>query len=279
MTPLMRGQARGMLCRALAAAMVAACLGALPATAPGSERLSGTMAFFPYTLNASTTILGTLNIETTTGAVPSPLVSLDLRFPPGMSFSASNLGLAACRPADLLRLGRKGCSANAIVGTGSATVAVPFGSTVVTETSELTIFNGPVENNQSTVVIYNAALYPVQFESLMQGELVSGSGNSTETLLRSDLPIIPTLPEAGDVAVTSLKVSVGPRGLTYHEYVGRRLVKFHPRGLLLPPTCPRGGLPFSVRAAFQDGSIVSQGGAVPCPHRNPRDAKRYSRRR
>jgi hypothetical protein len=251
-------------------------LGCVSATAQASEMISGTMTFSPYKLNASTTILGTLNITTTNGEVPSPLISLDMRFPPGMSFSASNLGLAACHPAALLSLGRGGCSENAIVGSGSAQVAVPLGGAVVTETSELTIFNGPVENNQTTVVLYNDARSPVYFESLMQGELVSGEGHSTETLLRSDLPIIPTLPGAGDVAVTSLKVSVGPRGLIYSEYVGHRVVRFQPRGLLLPPTCPPGGLRFSAKATFQDGSVVSRGGAVPCPHHNPRGTKRHS---
>jgi hypothetical protein len=44
-------------------------------------------------------------------------------------------------------------------------------------------------------------------------------------------------------------------------------VRYHPRGLVLPAKCPKGGFPFPATITFLDGTVVSSTTVVSCPHR------------
>jgi hypothetical protein len=55
--------------------------------------------------------------------------------------------------------------------------------------------------------------------------------------------------------------------LTYYERVGSRNVAYHPAGVGLPRSCPRGGFPFAASFAFIDGSASRARTAVACPRR------------
>jgi hypothetical protein len=80
------------------------------------------------------------------------------------------------------------------------------------------------------------------------------------------VPLVPSLPEAADVAVVRVRSTFGPEHLTYYKRVRGRVVPYKPRGVILPDRCPRGGFPFAATFTFQDGSHASAGTAVPCPH-------------
>jgi len=53
--------------------------------------------------------------------------------------------------------------------------------------------------------------------------------------------------------------------LTYYETVRRRSIPYHPAGIGLPDTCPRGGFRFASRLAFLDGESASTRTVVACP--------------
>jgi hypothetical protein len=65
-----------------------------------------------------------------------------------------------------------------------------------------------------------------------------------------------------------LSTTIGPLHLTYYERPHGRRKTYHPEGILLPETCPRGGFPFAVSLAFADGSHASASTTVPCPGRS-----------
>jgi hypothetical protein len=71
-----------------------------------------------------------------------------------------------------------------------------------------------------------------------------------------------------------LRATVGPQGVTYYERFDGLTLAYRPRGILLPPRCPRHGFPFSARFSFLDKSETSAATAIACPdpkqrHRKP----------
>jgi hypothetical protein len=80
-----------------------------------------------------------------------------------------------------------------------------------------------------------------------------------------DAPLIPSLPGAPDVAIVALHATLGPAGVTYYEHVAGETLGYKPPGLLLPPTCPRGGFPFAARFTFVGGAQTSASAVDRCP--------------
>ena len=240
-------------------------LACLPVCARASEILSGSIRFVPYTLGASTTIETSLAFTTSDGELPSSLVKIGLRFPHTLSFTSSTLGLATCNPEYLIALGPNGCPANSRLGTGSSQVEVPFGPEIVGEKAEVVTYMGPPIHEGVTLIIFGEGRTPLSAYILMQGSLVGDAGPFNQLLLDSDVPLIPTLPGNRDVAITSVHLNLGPRFLRYYERVNGHTVSFRPRGLILPPICPRGGFPFAWTMSFQDGSVANLNINVPCP--------------
>jgi len=76
---------------------------------------------------------------------------------------------------------------------------------------------------------------------------------------------VPSVPEGPDVALVRLATTIGAKGITYYEHVKGKTIRFHPRGILLPRTCPRGGFAFAAHLSFQDGTRAGAGAVVPCP--------------
>lgn len=242
-----------------------AALVSLPAAARAAEIVDAKIAFTPYKLGAGTTISSVVKIGTTSGEVPPPLVKVELQFPKSLSLISSNLGLAICNAENLVDQGEAGCSPNARIGTGTAHVAVPFGPEIVHETTNMIAYMGAPVNEGVTMILYGEGRSPVYAQMLLQGSLVAGNGPFNELLLTSNLPLIPTLPGAKDVAMISMNLSLGPRLLKYYKRVHGRTVSFHPRGLVLPPICPAGGFPFTSTLTFQDGYVRNVNVVVPCP--------------
>ncbi len=256
-----------------ALAVVAAVLVAmvcLLATAQASETVKASVAFVPYKLGASTTIVANVKIASPGGELPSPLVKVELHFPRTLSFTSSTLGLATCNPEELVALGQAGCPPNSRMGTGTSEVAVPFGPNVVREAAEMVTYMGPPIHEGVTVIIFGEGRTPISAQMLIQGSLVGGNGPFSKLLLDSDVPLIPTLPGAKDVAMISLHLDFGPKFLLYYERVHGRTVSFRPRGLLLPLTCPTGGFPFNSTLTFEDGTVTNVSLVIPCPARGHR---------
>jgi hypothetical protein len=250
---------------AVLGATLLACAG-LSATAGAAETVALHTSFSPDRFGASTTIGFGFDIASTSGGSPSPLQSVSLRLPAGVNYLSTTLGLAICQPAALLARGLAGCSPNSRLGFGSAYVEVPFGQGSGHEIPDIQALMGPPRDGNIVVLFYADGREPVYAQIVFEGELVAGS----ETLggsLRAAVPLIPSVPGGPPVSIISVRTTIGPAGLTYHERVHGHTVSFHPTGVSVPLRCPHGGFPFSAEFTFQDGASAKATSTVPCPRR------------
>ncbi len=192
----------------------------------------------------------------------SPIADVTVRMPSSVRFYTSTLGEAICLSSDLLREGLSGCSPNARIGVGTARVAVPVGSRTLTETVAITTLTGGTVDGHVEILYYATGDTPVIAKLLFRGGL--GTSEFGEYFSTS-VPATPILPGGPNATLLSFHTSIGPRGLYYYEYFHGRHVRFRPRGIVLPPSCPRTGFPFSATFSFQDGSTVTAKHTVPCP--------------
>jgi hypothetical protein len=251
--------------RTLVAATLLACA-CLPAaaSAKASEKATLTTSFTPDRLGASTTVGFSFNIKTTEGLAPPPLNSIHLHMPAGMNYTETTLGLAICQPEVLATEGLAGCPANSRLGFGSAFVEVPFGNGSGTELPEIQAVMGPSNNGNIVVLFYANGKTPVSAQLVFKGEVQPASG-PFGSQLATLVPPIPSVPGGNNVAILSVKATIGPEDLTYYKHVHGKLLPFKPLGIGVPEHCPRGGFPFSASFTFEDGSATSASAKVPCP--------------
>jgi hypothetical protein len=213
----------------------------------------------PERLGASTTISFGFQITAPGAALPAALTLLDVRLPPGMGVDTR--GLATCTPAALAH-GPRGCSRNSQVGSGSIDVRVPLGNATRPEIAALTVFNGPRKGGHTTLLFYAIGRLPIATQLVFTGVIVRGSSGES---IQAAIPLIPTLPEAPDAAIVAMRSTLGTRQLAYYRTVGRRRVRFTPKGATLPARCPAGGFPFSVAFGFNDATTATAAATVGCP--------------
>ncbi|HTC61085.1 MAG TPA: hypothetical protein VK691_13355 [Solirubrobacteraceae bacterium] len=237
------------------------------ATAAPSVKLAA--SFSPERLGKGTTIRIGFHVAYPSGEAPLAATAIQFFLPPGLGIATSELGLQNCLPAQLEQLGRAACPPNSLMGHGSATTAVPFGSRFVIEHTGVTLFSGPVQGGDPQLLFVTVGEYPVIAEIVFSALVLPG-GPRFGGLIETKLPLVPSVPEGPDVALLGLQTTIGPAGIVYHEDIDGRIVDFRPRGILLPRNCPRGGFPFAVRLSFSDGVGASSGATVPCPNSSAR---------
>ncbi|MGH2854741.1 MAG: hypothetical protein ACRDLF_11205 [Solirubrobacteraceae bacterium] len=246
------------------ALLVGGCIWA-PAAGAVTENATLQASFTPDRLGASTTIGFGFHIATTEGLAPPPMTSVDLHMPAGMNYTATTLGLAICQPEALEKHGLAGCPANSRLGSGSAFVEVPFGTSSGHEIPEIQALMGPPSGNSNIVVLFYAnGQTPVFAQLVFKGELLPSTGRFGSEL-STTVPAIQSVPNGPDVSIVSVQSTIGPNHLTYYKHVHGRLVPFHPVGIAVPERCPHGGFPFTASFTFQDGSTASAATVVPCP--------------
>jgi hypothetical protein len=236
----------------------------LPAGAQAAETVALHTSFTPNKLGASTTIGFGFTIGSTTGGLPSPLTHVSLRMPKGMNYVTTTLGLAICKPEDLVANGLSGCSPNSRLGYGSAFVEVPFGTVSGREIPEIAALMGPPNDGNIVVLFYANGIAPVYAQIVFSGELLPGEGSFGGNLDTS-IPEIKSVTNGPPVSIISVNSTIGPNRLTYYKHVHGKLVGYKPQGISLPTKCPRGGFPFSAQFTFLDGSQVIATHSVPCP--------------
>ncbi len=236
---------------------------AAPARAT-TEISSLNASFTPNRLGASTTIGFSFHLATAEGLAPSPLTDIDLQMPAGMNYTTTTLGLSICQPSVLQLQGPAGCPANSRLGFGSALVEVPFGAGGGQEIPEIQAVAGPSPNGNLVVLFYANGLYPISAQLAFSGEVLPDRGRFGSQLATT-VPLVASVPYGPDVSITSVKATIGPKGLTYYRTVHGRRVPFVPRGVQVPERCPRSGFPFAARFAFQDGTSTTARTTVPCP--------------
>jgi hypothetical protein len=252
---------------AMAAMLVALATSALlPVAADATETATLHTSFSPDKLGASTTIGFGFALADTSGGPPAPLTSVSLRLPAGINYLSTTLGLAICQPETLLTLGPSGCSPNSRLGFGSAYVEVPFGQSSGHEIPDIQALMGPPHDGNIVVLFYADGAEPVSAQLVFQGELIAGSSTLGGSL-NTAVPLIPSVPNGPPVSIVRVQTTIGPAHLTYYEQVHGRTISFHPQGVSVPASCPRGGFQFSAQFAFQDGNSTTATSTVPCPRR------------
>ncbi len=239
---------------------------------PAAPAVTLHAALRPERLDESTTVSIGFQIEAEAGQLPSPLTEFDVRLPAGMGLAATTLGLATCSPKALLLGGSTDCSAESRMGFGSASAKVALGSQTVNESARISILMGRSIGGHTTMLYYFEGKAPVIAPLVFPSEVLSVA-NSLTSEFDTEIPLIPTLPGAPDVAILSMRANIGPDNLTYHRHVDGRVVGYRPTGMSVPPTCPRGGFVFSAEFGFQDGAHTSATSTVACPRAAARRAR------
>lgn len=135
---------------------------------------------------------------------------------------------------------------------------------VITEHATLAVIRAPTQGGHVSMMFYAAGISPVDAQIVFPGQLLPAQA-PFGGLLHIDVPLVPSLPEAPDVAVAEIHATLGPQHLTYYHHVRGRYVAYNPQGILLPNRCPRGGFPFAAELGFLDGTSTSAQAVVPCP--------------
>lgn len=252
-------------------AIVSLCAFVAPET-DAAENATLHVEFTPKQPGQSTTIMIGFKIGATNALVPSPLTNFSVSLPAGMGLGTTTLGEVTCTHTPLEEKGRSGCSANSLMGLGTAVVGVQFGPEIIRQNVEIAVLMAPPVEHRTTLLFYAAATTPVFGEILFEGQLLPASGQFGAKL-NTAIPLTPTLPGAADAAVLSMQSSLGPRGVTYHRIVKGRRVAYQPIGMTVPSVCPHRGWPFIATFSFQDGSTVTATSRISCP----RSASRHRR--
>jgi hypothetical protein len=247
----------------LAALVLAA---GVPASASAIAGAQAHLSFDPSRLGASTTITIAFQVGQARQTALSPLTGVELRLPAGVSAGSSGLGVATCTAATLQLQGPSGCSANALMGRGSATVAVPLGARTLVERAAMEIFMAPPVEERTTMLFYATGTNPVISQLVFQGTLL-GDSAPFGARLDTTIPPVAGLPDGPDAAVISMRNEIGPKGLEYYKHVDGAVVAYSPEGFDLPRSCPRGGFPFAALFTFADGDKEATTSRTPCPTR------------
>ena len=233
--------------------------------------------FTPERLGHGTSIGVGFEVQDASGGVPPPLRALDLRYPRDLGIAVSGLGIETCSAVALETLGPAGCPADSIMGHGTAQGEIPFGPAVIHENATVTLARAEDENGHIALLFDAQGISPVEANIVFTGVLLPAARPYGGDI-KIAVPLVPSLPEAPDVAVVGLQATLGPTGLTYLEVVHGVSVPYTPKGILLPERCPSRGFPFAATLAFQSGERTSAKTRVRCPAQANR-ARRQSRRR
>lgn len=253
--------------RLLLVALTAAVLVSLAAIggARAAETAKLTVGFSPYRLGVNSAFTFDIQIGSTTGAVPSAATSFALRLPAGMGLSSTQLGLSVC-PREVLRAGgAAGCPHEAVMGSGKAVMMDAAGSEELEIPAAVTVVMAPALNEQTQLFFYAEGQSDVIAELVFQGYM-TGLAKPFGTLIGVTIPPTAGVPGTPPAALTSMSVTLAPRGLMYVKRVNGNTVRYHPKGLAVPAVCPAGGFPFAVGLVFADGTSTEATTRLACPN-------------
>jgi hypothetical protein len=251
-------------------AIALAILGAAPSFAGASAPVELRIGFGDGArLGASTSMSLTLRVDSSL----APVTEVRLLIPPGISLTSSRLGAASCRrPAKQIArvLGsvvHRPCPSNSLMGTGSATAELRLSEEqTIPGAARIELRAGAsVEDKPGLIVIANT-YNPVRMMLTYAGYLYVPPAPFGVGLALKVLPI-PTPPFGAPVALSRLHLMVGAHAITYYKKVDGRRVAYHPGGLPLGKSCPRGGFRFRAVLRFADATRREVDAVVPCPSR------------
>ncbi len=251
--------------------------GCLTSTAQAAQSVRLDASLSPERLGHETTVGFGVQIAGRDGRPPSPLTEVEVSYPDRLGLALSGLGFASCSPSALEAEGDAACPANSLMGYGAATAEIPIGPSDLYEKAHVTVFRAPAEPGQVGLLFHVEAASPVSAELVFPGLLLSAAPPFAGSI-DIKVPVVPGLPFGPNVAVVKLAMTVGPTSkIFYYERVHGKTLRYHPRGVMLPDSCPRGGFPFAATFGFEDGSHAAAETTVPCPQ--PARGPARSRRR
>lgn len=260
----LRRSSQRMLRPALAACACALAFCGTTGDAAAQTTASLRAAFKPYRLGQRTTLQFRFSFSAPTGSVPPPLVEMQLRYPRDLNFFLNDLGIRRCPQATLEAGGPKSCPRNSIMGYGMVRTGIVLGETPVEESSPITIFRAPEHEGHLVLLFFAEGSRPVITNVIFSGLLLSAH-EPFGGKVQIGVPLVETLPGAPYVSVLHLHATIGPQGLTYYRSVDGVTFAFKPKGILLPPRCPRDSFPFAAEFDFSDGTHARARTSVHCP--------------
>lgn len=234
-------------------------------TSQAQQRVKLHATLNPNRLGQATTVGFSFQITTPPHETPSPLTEVNIDYPGNLGIALSELGLKTCSSLTLEIIGPPGCPSNSIMGYGTATAEIPIGTGINKESANITIVRSPTQNGHFAMLFYAEAGSPIKAELVFPGLLLPTT-RPYGGRVNIGIPLIPTVPDGPDVAVTRLTATLGPEHLTYYTHRHGHTVPYNPKGILLPDTCPRGGFPFATTITFQNQAHAHTRTTVPCPH-------------
>lgn len=226
-----------------------------------TARLSA--AFKPNWADQRTTLDLGFSFSVPAGSVPPPLTRVEMRYPRNLGIGLSGLGLARCGVQALEASGPRGCPPDSVMGYGVVLTGIVLGRTIVSEQAPITVLRAPSRQAAIALLFYAEGTKPVSSSVVFPGVLVSAP-SPFGGQVNIGVPLVPTLPGAPYISVIRLRATIGPEKVTYFEKVSGQTLAYKPQGILLPPHCPRGGLPFSARFTFLDGTSAFAKTRVAC---------------
>lgn len=248
------------------------------ATASASARVSLKVGFGENArLGTSRTMSLTVHVDPGL----APVTEFRVLTPAGVTLVSSQLGAASCqRPAaDIMRvivpITPQPCPANSLIGTGNVTADMQVSDAKqLSGAAHVELHTGASIDDKPGLLLLANVYNPVRMRLTYAGYLyvpppAFGVG------LAIKVPPIRNPPFGIPVALSTLHLAVGARGIVYHREVRGRRVAYRPGGVPLPYSCPRKGLRFRAILRFADASRRSVDTIVPCPQ--PRRGARGAR--
>jgi hypothetical protein len=202
----------------------------------------------PWSINLGTTV----TVSTPDGAPPSPLQSVDIRFPQA---TLNDDRFPACAVNELELRGPSACPKASKVGHGVARADVrPLLDFLVDV--DLQVFVGPEERGGRMLLFHAQARQIPAVELILKGLLRKTQGRYGYRLTL-EIPEISTVPGSPPAAVTFFDVQVGGKNR------GRSFLE-------APRSCPRSGLPFAGAFGYADGTSSSTTAKIDCTLRSTR---------
>jgi hypothetical protein len=156
------------------------------------------------------------------------------------------------------------------MGEGRAVAEFPVKGEVFRETAQIAIVRTDEQHaGHLAMLLYVYNETAVNAELILPSELFPGA-RPFGGRLEIQVPLVATLPEAPDLAVSEIQLVLGPKDLVYSERAHGKEIRYKPAGIKLPGRCPRGGFPFAIELGFLGGSHAGGRTAVPCPARSGR---------
>jgi hypothetical protein len=222
-----------------------------PTQAPTSATIAPSLV--PNRLGAKAALTFTIHYTGGTAGVPSPVRRSIMQLPAGLTLDIPHL--RSCTASRLRALGASGCPAQSRIGRGYALVKVHAGSQTIAENATLLVFLGPPRNLQPTIEVLGEGHTPFDKRVVFTGTVLPDRAPYGEELVISTPPI-PTLPLEPDASIVTFSLTIGASGHRSSSDAN---------SIIVPSSCPSGGLPFAAEFTYADGSSGSASATTPCP--------------